>query len=288
MFDTMDDNIYSSRPTTPGSTSLGSPSIYPRHSKRNSDVSTKSLFAQTSPSVPQSISGVLLAADRYGMDDSMETMKLPLLDHSTILEEPEDDNTIHFLDNHFDPYRNAQPAYSPMEQMRPRLHRASSHESILSTRGIDIPKLRGKRSQGFNPRSSFGPSVASIGPVMSSTAAVAQASKRDRSYDSSNYNRLLLSHSSTSQAAPAPTTTAEKSTLGKRVGGWVFGKWGFAPTKSTGNLRAVDALNAAFDEGSLDKKIGGSVRGRKTENRLSTHVEAVTIDSTLLQESLEG
>lgn len=123
---------------------------------------------------------------------------------------------------------------------------------------------------------------------MSSTAAVAQASKRDRSYDSSNYNRLLLSHSSTSQAAPAPTTTAEKSTLGKRVGGWVFGKWGFAPTKSTGNLRAVDALNAAFDEGSLDKKIGGSVRGRKTENRLSTHVEAVTIDSTLLQESLEG
>lgn len=289
VFDSMDDNMYSSRPTTPGSTTLGSPSIYPRHSKRDSDVSTRSLLAQTSPSVPQSISGVLRAADRHGMDDSTETIKSPLLDRSTILEESEDDTMITFLDTHFDPYRNAQQTtYSPMEQVRPRLHRASSHESILSSRGIDIPKIRSKRSQGFNPRSSFGPTVASTGPVTSSTAAVAQASKRDRSYDSSNYNRLLLNHASTSPAAPAPTATAEKSTLGKRVGGWVFGKWGFAPTKSTGNLRAVDALNAAFEERSSDKKMGCSVRGRKTENRLSTHVEAVTIDSTLLQESLEG
>lgn len=287
VFDTMDDNMYSSRPTTPGSTALESPSIYTRHSKRNSDVSTRNLSMQTWPNIPQSISRVL-AADRHGMDDSRETIKFPLLDHSTILEEAEDDTTISFLDNHFDPYKNAQQPHSSMEQMRSRLHRASSHESILSSRGIEIPKLRGKRSQGFNPRSSFGPSVASIGPVTSSTAAVAQASKRDRSYDSSNYNRLLLSHASTNPAAPAPITTAGKSTLGKRVGGWVFGKWGVAPAKSTGNLRAIDALSSAFDEGSVDKKKGGSVRGRKTENRLSTHVEAVTIDSTLLQESLDG
>ncbi|CAF9935621.1 MAG: hypothetical protein ALECFALPRED_006499 [Alectoria fallacina] len=288
VFDTIEDNVYSSRPTTPGSIALGSPSIYARHSKRNSDVSARSLSAQTSSSVPQSISEVLQAVDRHGMDDSTETIKFPILDHSIILEEPEDDSTISFLDNHFDPYRNAQQTYSPMEQMRSRLHRASSHESILSSRGMDIPKLRGKHSQGFNPRSSFGPSIASIGPVTSSTGAVAHASKRDRGYDSSNYNRLLLSHASRSPAAPVPTTTAEKSTLGKRVGGWVFGKWGVAPTKSAGNLRAIDALSAAVDERSIDKRKGGSDRGRKTENRLSTHVEAVTIDSLLLKESLEG
>ncbi|KAL9137002.1 MAG: hypothetical protein Q9175_001786 [Cornicularia normoerica] len=288
VFDTMDDNIYSSRPTTPGSIALGSPRRYPRSSQHNSDVSTRSLSAQTSPKVPQSISGILQAADRHGMDESTETIRFPLLDYRTILEEPEDDTPISFVDNHFDLHRSAQHTYSPMEQMRPQLHRASSHESILPSGGISIPKLRGQRLQGFNPRTSIGPAAASIAPMTSSTAAVAQASKRDRGYDSSNYNRLLLSHASTSAAAPAPTTTAEKSTLGKRVGGWVFGKWGVAPTKSLGNVRAIDALSAAFDERSIDKENGGSFRGRKAENRLSTHVEAVSIDKTLLQESLRG
>ena len=288
LFDTMDDNMFSSRPTTPDSTTFGSPGLYPRYSKRNSVVSTRSLDTQLSPSITQSISGVLETADRSRMEDSTETIKSPLLDHSTILEEPEDDNTISFMDNHFDLTRNAQQTYSSIELMRPRLIRASSHESILSSRGIDIPKLRSKRSQGINPGSSFGPSVASIGPVTSSTATVAQASKRDRGYGSSNYNRLLLGHVSTSPGAPASSTTAEKSTLGRRVGGWVFGKWGVAPTKSTGSLRAIDALSAAVDERALEKKKGGSIRGRKTENRLSTHVEAVSIDKVLLQESLEG
>ena len=287
VFDIMDDNAYSSRPTTPGSIALGSPSIYPRYSKRNSDVSARCLSTQTSSSTPQSISAVLQAADQYGVDDLKETNKVPLLDNSTILEEPEDDTTISFFDDHFDPNGNSQHAYSRVDKMCPRLHRASSHESILSSQGVDIPKLRSKRSHGIKPRSSFGPTAASIGPVTSSTAAVAQASKRDRGYDSSNYNRLLLGHASTSPVGPAHMTTAEKSTLGKRVGGWVLGKWGVAPTKSTGNIRAIDALSAAVDERSKDKK-DGSVRGRKAENRLSTHVEAVSIDETLLQESLEG
>ena len=288
VFDTVDDNMCSSIPTTPGSTTLGSPCIYPRHSKRNSDVSTRSLATQPTHSVPQSMSDLMQAADRHGIDDPTEFIKSPLLDRSTILEVPEDDSKLCFLDDHFEPHGNFQQTYSRAQQIHPRIHRASSHESLLSTRGIDVPKLRSKRSQGLNPRSSFGPSVASIGPVTDSTAAVAQASQRNRGYDSSNYNRLLLRHASTSPAAPASTPTAEKSTLGKRVGGWVFGKWGVAPAKSTGNLRAVDALSAAVSESSIDKKTGGSVRGRKAEKRLSTHVEAVGIDETLLQESLEG
>lgn len=300
VFDTMDDNMCLSRPTTPGSIALGSPRSYPRHRKRNSDVSsTASLSTQTTPSVPQRTSG----ADRHGMDEPTESIIFPLLDRSTIPEEPEDDFKISFLDNHFDSSSDFQQTYPRSKQTCPRLHRASSHESLLSSRGIDTPKLRSKRSQGFTPRSSFGPSVASIGPVISSTAAVAQASKRGRGYDSSNYNRLLLSNSSPGPAAPASTATAEKSTLGKRVGGWVFGRWGVTPSKSTGNLRAVDALNAAVEERSSSSSIdnnkkattttttGGSssVRGsRKAGNRLSTHVEAVSVDETLLQESLAG
>lgn len=288
VFDTMDDNMYSSRPTTPGSTALGSPPMYPRHSKRNSDVSMKSLSVQATSSVPQYISEVRQATDRYGRADSMESIKLPLPDRSTILEESEDDATISFMDDHFDHSRNVQQVYPPIERNRTRLNRASSLESILPSRSTDVPKLRSKCSQGFNPRSSIGPSAASIGPVTSSTATGAQRPKPDWDYDSSNFNRLLLSHPSASPSAPASTNTAEKSTLGKRVGGWVFGKWGVAPTKSTANVRAMDALSAAVDERPIDRKHGGSARARKAEDRLSTHVEAVSVDEMLLQESLEG
>ena len=320
VFDSMDDNMCLSRPTTPGSTVLGSPRMHPRHFKRNSDVSTRNLSTPPAPSVPQSIPGTMQAGDRGGVDDFTESIKHPLLDRNPILEEPEHDTQISFLDNHFDLNITAQQAY-------PRMHRASSHESLLaSPRGVDVPKLRSKRSQGFlHPRSSLGPSAASVGPVTSSTAAVAQASKRTRGYDSSNYNRLLLgsrassaSSSPNPAAAPVASTSAssaptaanvEKSTtLGKRVGGWVMGKWGVAPIKSTGNLRAVDALSAAIvDDG--ERSIGygkqktttttttmtggGSAaregeRGRKAENRLSTHVEAVGVDEMLLRESLDG
>ena len=300
VFDNIDDNTCSSRPTTPGSTALGSPPLYPRHYKRNSDVSTRSMSTQPAPSVPQGTSRALQIADRYSMDDSTESIKYPLQDRGAILEEPEDDPKLSFLDNHFDLLkRNAQQTY-------PRLHRASSHESLLSTRAVEVPKLRSKRSQGFHPRSSFGPSVPSIGPVTSSTAAV--VSKRaPRGYDSSNYNRLLLHAHASSTSGPAASTNPaasveEKSTLGKRVGGWMFGKWGVgvAPAKSTGNLRAVDALSAAIiEERTVDKKMMGggggcgSVSGRKKaekekekEKRLSTHIEAVRVDETLLQESL--
>ena len=299
VFDNIDDNAGSSRPTTPGSTALGSPPIYPRHYKRNSDVSAKSLSTQTTPTVPQSRSGKMQAVDRYGIDDPTDPTQNPLQDRITIPEEPEDDTRISFMDNHFDLLkRHAQQTY-------PRLHRASSHESLLPTaRSVDVPKLHNKRSQGFHPRSSFGPSVPSIGPVTSSTAAVVSRRPPPRGYDSSNYNRLLLHahHASSSSSTGGPAAAGEKPTLGKRVGGWVFGKWGVgvAPAKSIGNLRAVDALSAAIvEEGrsvdGRDTKTGGggwSVSGgggggkAEREKRLSTHVEAVGVAETLLQESL--
>ena len=307
LFDMMDDNMYSSRPTTPGSTALGSPTIYPRHSKRNSDVSTRSLSTQPPSSVIQSISGVLQAADHHVLDDTTDSIKFPLLDRS-ILEHPEDDTTISFLDDHFDPNNITLQRYSKLEQIHPRLHRASSHESLLPRSGIDVPKLlRSNRTQGFTPRSSFGPSVPSIGPVTSSTATVVRASQRDRgsrstSTSRSSYNHLL-NHASTSPVASASTSPPDRSTLGQRVGGWVFGKWGVAPSssssRSNANLRAaVDALRSAavvvdgrsVDQQKKNNKIGGSVRARRQddENRLSTHVEAVRVDEMLLQESLEG
>jgi hypothetical protein len=64
----------------------------------------------------------------------------------------------------------------------------------------------------------------------------------------------------------------------------MFGKWGITPAISTSNLRAKDALSAVDQK--VDGRKGGSVRGKKVGNRLSTHVEAVIVDDTLLKESL--
>lgn len=290
IFDAMDDTLDSSRPTTPGSTTIGSPAIGPRGPKRGSDVSTRSLpmgstSAHAGQNAPQSISGVLEAAD----EDDLTSTAFPQLEHSTIIEEPEEDASTRpsskdsgledFVDDHF----------TPMQPMRPRLHRANSHDSILSTRDVIIPKLQTKRSQllvgnGISPRASLGTTSASVGPVTSATAAVGKPSSRSRGYDSTDYNRLLLSNATTSTATEDQPIGEKSSTLGKRVGGWMFGKWGVQPQReavkvasSTGPMKAKDALSA----------VGERVRdGKKVENRMSTHVEAVSVDKSLLQESL--
>ncbi len=290
LFDRMDDAVDSSRPTTPGSTTLGSPYLYPRRPKRDSDISIRSLSAQPPSKASQSIADVLGAADLDFQEDYMDNANFPLLEHSTILEEPEDDSAKCSLADDPDAGSNSE-IHTSVQQQRPRLHRASSHESLLSSRGIDIPKLRGKGSQylgnhGFTPRTSLGGSTASAVPVTSSTEALAYRANQTRGYNSSDYNRLLLGGVSTSPIT-ADVSSPEKSTLGKRMGGWMLGKWGIAPAVSSGNLKAKDVLST-FDERLADKKQGGSTRSRKADNRLRTHIEAVNVDDALLQESLGG
>ena len=280
VFDTTEDAADFSRPTTPGSTTVGSPMYGPRRTKRGSDVSIQSLFTHAVSNAPKSISGVLEAAD---IDDSA----FPLLEHSTILEEPEEDSDIRPATKDSVPEDYVDDHFTSMQPIRPRLHRANSHESILSTRGIDIPKFRPKGSQflsgsGFSPRTSFGVASASVGPVTSATAAVGKPTSHARGYDSSNYNRLLLGKNSisspTANSSNQPSTS-EKFTVGKRVGGWMLGKWGIQPQRTaspspSSNLKVKDALSAVENN------------GKKIDNRLSTHVEAVSVDKSLLRESL--
>ena len=280
VFDASDYAADSSRPTTPGSTNVGSPSFGIRGKKRGSDVSIRSLPTHAGSTATQSLNGVLEAAN---LDDP----SFPLLEHSTILEEPEEDSSsrpttkdsVHeeYVDDHF----------TSVQPLRPRLHRANSHESILSTRDIDIPKLRPKHSQllggsGFSPRASLGVASASVAPVTSATAAVGKSTTRSRGYDSSNYNRLLLGNTSTSTPTPSigQSSSPDKSTIGKRVGGWMLGKWGIQPQPTTSSplastIKAKDALSAVKDNGK-----------KAVDNRASTHIEPVSLDKSLLQESL--
>ena len=284
VFDTTDDAMNSSRPTSPSSTALGSPDFPPRHSKGGSDVSIRSLSAQPFSILTPSISGVLHgkneAHNSYG-----ELTAFPVLDHSTIIEETEDDTS---RPSTVDADRDLPSShdYKPFPQVRPRLHRASSAESMLSTRGIDIPIIHTKHSQLLSgPRTSLGASTTFVEPVTSSTSAVGRPSKGSRHYDSSSYNRLLLNNVS-SMSPTSPTTG--RPTLGKKLGGWMTGKWGIAPTASPADPRAKASLAAAINSKPLGSIGGSSDRDNKAINRLSTHVEAVKIDSTALEEALEG
>lgn len=279
VFDSIDDTCESSRPTTPGSTTLGSPDLGPRRFKRGSDVSVRSSSTHAGSNAA-SISGVLHAAETDANED-VDAKGFSLLEHSTIMEESEEEITTRpsmkrpgldeYVEDHF----------TSMQPMRPRLHRANSHESILSTRETDIPKLRKKGSQflngqGFTPRTSLG--SATVSSVTSSTAAVGRPSNSRQGYDSSNYNRILLGNTpATSTSSDA--STPDKSTLGKRVGGWMFGKWGVQPqlTVSSGNLKAKDLLSAVD---------GRAKDGKRVEDRGSTHIEPAVLDSSLLKESL--
>ena len=268
VFDT--DGLSSSRPTSAASTDLDTLDFRPRHFQRLSDVSVRSLdppWTSAAPSASRPYAGKMT-------EPSSAVADHPALDHSTILEEPDENSPQqhHTLDEHdVTVGRNTKPLMIPGRG----LHRSSSAESMLSVRGVDIPQLRTRQSQLLqSTRGSLATFVASVGPVTSSTSAVGRSSKGARHYDSSNYNRLLLANASNANSATKPQAAKAGGTIGKKLGGWMSGKWGVAPTAAGSDVSSV--------------KSNGGKESKKASRPLSTHVEAEEINNALLQEALEG
>ncbi len=282
----MDETLNSSRPTTPGSTGYSSPDFKPCHYKRGSDFSIRSLSAGPTSAAHQSISSVLRAAQEQ---DDFEGQQCPMLEHHSIREEPEDDISLRPTTavalQDFDSPQDYNSILG-----RPRLHRANSAESLFGSRGMDIPKLHSNPSHLLGtPRTSLGTSSMSVEPVTGSTSAVAQASKSTRGYNITSYNRYLLANiASTIPPSASDPIPSEKVTLGKRLGGWVTGKWGIAPASSAGSTQAKAEAKEPFKADVRPPVIRekGSVQRVNATKRMSTHVEAVTVDSALLEESL--
>lgn len=296
VFDAMSDVPDSSRPTTPGSTHFGSPPFLPRHSKRGYNISDYNL--SVGQDVPHSISSILHGEAKDEFDETY----FPMLDHDTIPEEPENES------------RGSRPTtkdtteeYDSSQAIRPTLHRASSHESLLSARGLDIPKMRSKPSTRLlsGRHTSLSTPISSGVAVTSATAATAHRSKAPRGFDSkTSYNNLL----SASGASTSPPNVSNKSSLGNRVGslgGWITGRWGIAPTSAAesvpsptssvfsrtsaesrdGKGTSTQNARAAPDSQSSKRSEDPLARGRASD-RQSTHIEPVHLNDTLLQESL--
>ena len=243
MFDGVDNMFESSRPTSPESNGLGSPMFLDPHNKGSSDISFRSISTPVAIGSNYATSPTALA--RHAMEGTnvgdaqkcLTDLNLTSTGHPTIVEES-NDGTAGDVSSITDPGSavSTNRVCSPMEQPQLQIRRSASHESLLSISGMDIHTLRDRPSQmlsgqGFHPRTPFNISSSSLAlasskPVISATTARGRPAYQRRVHDSSNYNRSLLSGisaSTTNGSALNQTAVPDKPTLGKRMGGWVWG-----------------------------------------------------------------
>jgi hypothetical protein len=126
---------------------------------------------------------------------------------------------------------------SPMIQMRPSLRRATSHESLISVSGMDIHTLQSRPSQllySSTPRFSTPGGAGSAGPELTPWTATAHGTLSRKPGESSDLNRSLLYSSIANQKrgprkSDGPQPASPTIGITRKVGGWVFGKWGATP-----------------------------------------------------------
>ncbi|CAI6266953.1 unnamed protein product [Periconia digitata] len=145
---------------------------------------------------------------------------------------------------------------SPMNLSRPQtLRRAASHESLISISGMDIHTLQSRPSQlllSSSPRFATPGGASSIQPELTPWTATATAGMSRAGMDSSTYNRSLLysrlASSKRNAGTGNPPNSADSTPrnlrqpsagLTTKIGGWVMGKWGAAPTPSTTNTTSA-------------------------------------------------
>lgn len=301
IFDTLDGAVDFSRPTSPESLSVGSPRF--SHHRSTSDASFTSLPRQLrfepKYSVPNDIpSQPAKQKPVENPDASLGGLPSPLEteDDLSPLTDPTDATEIFSPEN--------SEFSEPTSPFTPRLHRSTSHESILA-----IP------SHSFYqpPSHLFNPVILPSCAVLTHTPATALPASHALRLSSSTYNRSLLSNlrvppafssnpatvaanknlrttSSGSGSGKAKHPKQLPATLGKRVGGWVLGKWSVAPMASTGDLRAQAKLHGG-DGGVRPTGVNqkGSLRGlvASVEKKVvRAEVQVGVIDERLLKESL--
>jgi hypothetical protein len=177
------------------------------------------------------------------------------------------------LDHNF----NLDEALSSTASRRPTLRRAASHESLISVSGMDIHTLQSRPSQvlfSTSPRFASPSSGHSTQPVLTPWTATATAHMPRRGPDGSTFSKSLLYSTLASQnrAVSAPRKEPSNRGIGKKVGGWVLGKWGAAPTPSSSApgtasaartpRRAQDAVSVNSDASSTPAASIRSAEGK--------------------------
>ena len=290
VFDSIDTAIDSSRPTTAGSSNSGSPIHF---SKPNF---SQPVFRSCSGPAGLALRPIEPQATTITAQSAVEgkLAKAPCLlrrrssSRSALVKEPESKIQQGLSSTKQESLSSDSESIEPF--FRSQLKRATSHESVLSISGMDVHTVRQRPSQmfsgqGFTPRSPYGLAMpfgaASNTSMLSPTMATGRPAFQRRS-DSKDYQRSLLSGTA---AADRSRAAAERSTFSKRVGGWMWSKWGVTPTPSTETIRAKAALSA-IDERASGVNQRGPIKGLRPSKRAPNNVEAEVVNTRLLQESL--
>lgn len=174
----------------------------------------------------------------------------------------------------------------------PRLRRSTSQESLVSISGMDIhlpqhrnsrPCLRPRPSSTFKASDPLNLSIAF--PLPQPLASIAEVHASSSNLTSPSNADLLSPVSLLSDLASGKSPQPGAKGLGQLVGSWVRGRWGIAPTASTGNLREQAALSDSFARmPGINQK--GPIVGWKPPERTPSEVHVKVLDEILLKESL--
>ncbi|CZT06361.1 uncharacterized protein RCO7_03357 [Rhynchosporium graminicola] len=225
-------DIDSSRPTSPSSSvDPVSPQFQPlHHRKRGSEVSTRSVLP-ASNFQPHVI---------HEEDDDVEQLPdyqpTPSLDIDATPSDTSRETEYFSTDTEKERWTAS---------LQSRLRHSTSHESILSVSGIDIHTLRSRPSQItiqggsalLRPRTRLGTptTVVSMDTITSSSMVTPRVTMSRQTRDSTTYLQSMSSKSSDSRSISSSNSNEGIKT---KLGGWVFGRWGVTPQKSSNDLRS--------------------------------------------------
>jgi hypothetical protein len=148
---------------------------------------------------------------------------------------------------------SADDLVSPLTQMRPPLRRHASHESLISVSGMDIHTLQSRPSQllySSSARFTTPGNAGSVGPELTPWTATAHGQLSHKAADTS---RSLLYSSIANQKHVTPRKS-EGNGIGKKVGGWVFGKWGATPAPESPRPTSSNSQQTHSSLGDTPKK----------------------------------
>jgi hypothetical protein len=160
---------------------------------------------------------------------------------------------------------------SPLSQTRPNLRRHASHESLISVSGMDIHTLQSRPSQLlYSSSSRFStPGVAgSAGPELTPWTATAHGTSSRNLTDSSR--SLLYSSIANQKRGPRKSDGPQPSTgggIGKKVGGWVFGKWGATPAPVPPESPRPTSSNSQQTQSSQGTATGSTTESIKKKDK---------------------
>jgi hypothetical protein len=143
------------------------------------------------------------------------------------------------------------PLHDPSFYRPAPLRRATSHESLLSVSGLDVHTLKSRPSQLLAPYRGRG--ITSQAVLADTNAHAAKPAAMSRPSENS---KSLLSGMAADQRQQA--ASANKPGVGKKVGGWIFGRWGATP-EPTSQAEASPAAAAK----QIDKALTASTAAKE-------------------------